>query len=101
MLKKNKGADSVISIKKTKEVFVEIKKNRVIHKNKIRRRQDRKNLFIEASTLWATKYEMLKKNNSVLGKKPIPLFVNQIEAIDINEKSDLKLAKMIIKNKYK
>ena len=101
LLKKNKGADSVISIKMSKEVFVEIKKNRVIHKNKIRRRQDRKNSFIEASTLWATKYEMLKKNNSVLGKKPVPLFVDQIEAIDINEKSDLKLAKMIIKNNYK
>ena len=69
-----------------------------LHKNKIRRRQDRKSIFIEASTLWATKYDSLKKNNSIIGKTPMPFFVDQIESVDINEKSDLKLAKLILKN---
>ena len=98
LLKKNKKADSIVSIKKSKEVLVKIIKNKVVHENKIRRRQDRKSIFIEASTLWATKYDSLKNNNSIIGKTPMPFFVDQIESVDINEKDDLKLAKLILKN---
>tara|TARA_A100001015_G_C14989601_1_gene713247 strand:- start:525 stop:1205 length:681 start_codon:yes stop_codon:yes gene_type:complete len=98
LLIKNKKVDSIVSIKKSKEVLVKIIKNKVVHKNKIRRRQDRKSIFIEASTLWATKYDSLKKNNSIIGKTPMPFFVDQIESVDINKKSDLKLAKLILKS---
>jgi CMP-N-acetylneuraminic acid synthetase len=101
LLKKNKKIDSIMSVKKTKEVFVNIKKNLVILSKKARRRQDRDFLFIETGTLWATKYDVLKKKKSILGKNCLPIFVDQIESIDINEKKDLELASIIIKNKYK
>ena len=98
LLKTHKNIDSVISVKKSREVRLKIKNNEVVHDTNIRRRQERIPNYFEASTVWATTYESLKKNNSVIGKKPYPLFVDLIESIDINEKEDLFLSKIIMKS---
>lgn len=93
-----KDIDSVVTVKKTKEVPLKIKKNLVFHSNKIRRRQDRKFNFFESSTVWATTYKSMKKNKSILGKKVRPLFVDTIETFDINEKKDLKISNLLMKS---
>ena len=98
LFKTHKNIDSVISVKKSREVRLKIKNNEVVHDTNIRRRQERIPNYFEASTVWATTYESLKKNNSVIGKKPYPLFVDLIESIDINEKEDLFLSKILMKS---
>ncbi len=98
LFKTHKNIDSVISVKKSREVRLKIKNNEVVHDTNIRRRQERIPNYFEASTVWATTYKSLKKNNSIIGKKPYPLFVDLIESIDINEKEDLFLSKILMKS---
>ena len=101
ILSNKKKVDSVISVKKSKEVILRLKKNFVLHSNKIRRRQDRNYTFFEASTLWAFKFKSLLLNKSIIGKYSRPLFVDQLETIDINEPEDMKIAQPLIKKFFK
>tara|TARA_B100001057_G_C22853551_1_gene951902 strand:- start:2690 stop:3367 length:678 start_codon:yes stop_codon:yes gene_type:complete len=99
---KNKNFDSVMGVVETDSLIGRIIDNKFeyIFKNQSRRRQDRLFLYKESSTIWATKYDALKKNNSVLGKKIYPLIVSKEEAIDINTNFDFISAEAhLINNK--
>ena len=91
--------DSVIGVKETKVCFGKIFNNKFEHfiKNQPRRRQDRKSIFIESSTLYGTLTQTLIKNNSVLGDNPFPIVVNELESIDINEPLDIIYAEAVLK----
>ena len=97
---KNYNIDSVVSVAECNYVFGKIDNNNFKHliKNQPRRRQERQKLYIESSTIWATKYHVLLRNKSVIGKTNYPIVVNKIEAIDINDEFDFINAEAQIKN---
>tara|TARA_B110000444_G_C18805204_1_gene579568 strand:+ start:675 stop:1385 length:711 start_codon:yes stop_codon:yes gene_type:complete len=93
-------ADSIIAIGETSKNFGKIKNNkfRFDSPNLNRRRQDRSNLYFESGTIYVTKYEILKKLKTVIGKSLYPIIVSEIETIDINNIYDFYLCESIMKN---
>tara|TARA_X000000950_G_scaffold227085_1_gene274085 strand:+ start:13642 stop:14319 length:678 start_codon:yes stop_codon:yes gene_type:complete len=96
---KNEEIDSVVALKESKECFGYIKNNIFEHfiKNQPRRRQDRKPIYVESSTIYGTLTNTLLKTKSVLGENPKPIIVDHYESIDINEQIDLIIAESIVK----
>lgn len=66
-----------------------------------RRRQERKPLFVENSAVYVTKTESLLDKHSVLGYKVNGYVIDVIEAVDINEFSDIALAESLLQQKEK
>ena len=97
---KNYNIDSVVSVAECNYVFGKIDNNNFKHliENQPRRRQERQKLYRESSTIWATKYHVLLRNKSVIGKTNYPIVVNKIEAIDINDEFDFINADAQVKN---
>lgn len=92
-------SDSILCITKTSACFGFInKQNKFEHyiKNQPRRRQDRNTIFLETGNVYVTKYEYLKKHQSVLCKNPMPYEVSFEESIDINELIDFKIAESLL-----
>ena len=63
-----------------------------LYKNAPRRRQDRKPLYIENSSIYITSVDALKQTRSVLGTRTAGFVISEVEAIDINEPNDIALA---------
>jgi len=92
-------SDSILCITKTSACFGFInKQNKFEHyiKNQPRRRQDRNTIFVETGNVYVTKYEYLKKHQSVLCNNPMPYEVTFEESIDINELIDFKIAESLL-----
>jgi|MDSW01.1.fsa_nt_gb CMP-N,N'-diacetyllegionaminic acid synthase len=97
--------DSVISVSSSKKSIGVIKNKRFIFSSKERlnksRRQDRKPIYFECGTLYATRYDVLINKNSVLGNHIYPLVVSREESLDINEPFDFLMIEKILKMKKK
>ena len=95
--------DSVIGVVQTKSSLGKILngKFQFLFPGQPRRRQDREPLYKESSTIYATKAEVLRKAQSVLGDFLVPLVVPENEAIDINTPFDFMVAELYMKLKNK
>ena len=91
---KTTDADSVIGVTETRACYGKIVAGRFeyLSQNQPRRRQERKPLYRESSTIYGTRFKVLKNNRSVLGVKLYPLIIDEKEAFDINNKDDFLLA---------
>ncbi len=61
-----------------------------------RRRQDRMPLYMESSTIYGSRINLLKEKKTILGENLYPLIIPKNEAFDINELWDFKLVEAII-----
>ncbi len=100
LLNKNEY-DSVMCICETDSCFGNIVDNKFQHiiKNQPRRRQDREKMYFETGNVYATKYETLINNQSVLGKKIYPYVVDKISALDINDEDDFIIVESILSSR--
>ena len=65
-----------------------------------RRQQDRTPLYVENSSIYATRSSALIETGSILGQnKIIPKIISVDEALDINTQDDIDYANYILKNK--
>lgn len=99
---KNKSIDSVVAVVEEKGVLGKIEKERFNHifPNQPRRRQDRRGIYKEASTIYATSVNILRNKKSVIGNNVYPIVVHGNESHDINDQIDFEIAEIILK-KYK
>jgi CMP-N,N'-diacetyllegionaminic acid synthase len=109
--KKNKKADTLraVEISKQNPYKMWIKSGRYIKPflKKIKNNQPSHNLqskslpkiLVQNASLEISKINVLKKYKTITGKKIIPFYTNQFEGFDINYPADIKLAKVIIKEK--
>ena len=83
-------ADSVIGVSESKSCYGKIIKGKFefLVPGQPRRRQERKPLYKESSTIYATSTKVLRKKKSVLGDILYPVVVSQLEAVDINTETD-------------
>lgn len=70
-----------------------------LYPNAPRRRQERKPLYVENSAIYATAKKSLLETNSVLGYHVNGFVIEEDEAVDINEFSDIALAESLILHK--
>ena len=76
--------------------FDDEKINIINAKDLIRKgRQERKPLLIETGGLYVIRKQIFMKNFNRFGETPLPLTVSKIEAIDIDEETDLLIAKKL------
>lgn len=61
-----------------------------------RRRQERKPLYLENSSLYITRVEALAATSFILGRKATGFVISEEEALDINEPVDLLLAEHLL-----
>jgi len=94
----NGNFDSVVTVTEFKSVLAKVIENRFSHvfPNQPRRRQDRKGLYQESSTIYGTAYKKLIEKNQVIGDAPAGLIVNQNEALDINDEFDFQIANFMM-----
>lgn len=67
-----------------------------LYKDAPRRRQERKPLYVENSAYYMTDVEALKKTRSVLGTHTNGFIIDEVEAVDINEPIDIRIAKCLL-----
>lgn len=94
------GADAVITVVNTSALVGRIIENdhfQYLIPNQPRRRQEREPMYRESSTVYATKTEVLRKTNSVLGERLNAVVTDPLEAIDINDPIDLVIAEAVMK----
>lgn len=91
-------ADSVIGVTETRSNYGKIVKGKFefLFPGQPRRRQDRAPLYMESSTLYGTRVDVLRKKKSVLGDKLAALIVPPEEAVDINTVLDFELAEKLM-----
>lgn len=95
---KSTEADSVIGVVETRSCYGRIFEGRFefLFPNQPRRRQERKPLYKESSTIYGTKVNVLRRKKSVLGDRLYPLIVPEREALDINTLLDFVIAEAVI-----
>jgi len=100
---KDRNVDSVIAVVETRSCYGKIvnKKFEFLFPNQPRRRQERKPLYKESSTIYGTRKDTLLKTSSVIGGSLCPLIVSQIEAFDINTELDFLIAERLMELKIK
>ena len=62
-----------------------------------RRRQDRKQLYMESSTIYGSRINLLKEKKAILGENLYPLIIPKNEALDINELWDFNHVEALIR----
>jgi CMP-N-acetylneuraminic acid synthetase len=97
------SVDSVVGVVEVKSVLGRIENNKFVHifPNQPRRRQDRKGLFQESSTIYGTSVDVLRMKKSVLGDFVYPLIIPKNESVDINEPIDFEIAEILMNKKNK
>ena len=93
---------SLLTVYETKECIGEIDSYfnfKPIIKNQPRRRQERKPLFVESSTVYIVKVDFLLKTNSLVCEEWLSYILEKKEAIDINTYDDLIYANFLINKK--
>ena len=91
--------ESLLTVYETKACIGEIDSSfnyKPIIKNQPRRRQDRRPLFVESSTVYVVKIDFLMKNNSLVCEDWLAYILKEKEAIDINTYADLIYANFLI-----
>ena len=91
--------ESLLTVYETKACIGEIDSSfnyKPIIKNQPRRRQDRRPLFVESSTVYVVKIDFLMKNNSLVCEDWLAYILKEKEAIDINTYDDLIYANFLI-----
>ena len=91
-----KGYDSALSVQEIKTFAWFNNKPLNYNIQDPPRTQDLEPVIIETSGFFMFSKELLKKEHRRIGHKPYLQIVNNIEAIDIDEKEDFELAKKII-----
>jgi CMP-N,N'-diacetyllegionaminic acid synthase len=101
LLKPN--VDSVVGVTEVTSVLGRIDGDVFSHifPNQPRRRQDRKPLYQESSTIYGTSIQVLRNKKLVIGDFPAPLIVPKEEALDINDEFDFQLVELVMKFKAK
>ncbi len=96
-----KEVDSVVGVVEETHVLGRIDTGFFVHviPNQPRRRQDRKGLYSESSTIYGTTINTLREKKSVLGEYVGALVIPRGEAIDINSQLDFDIAEFLIMNK--
>ncbi|MEM8642581.1 MAG: acylneuraminate cytidylyltransferase family protein [Cyanobacteria bacterium P01_G01_bin.54] len=92
--------DALLSLTKEKSdfwIYDESHDFRRLFPNAPRRRQDRKPMFTENSSLYMTRTQSLLETHSILGHHCNGFLIEASEAIDINEPLDLAIAESLIK----
>ena len=92
------NAESLLTIYETKECVGEIDNfgnYTPLQKNQPRRRQDRKPLYVESSTIYVVKTDYLLKNKTIVTKKWLSFIIDKREAVDINSYEDLAYAEFL------
>ncbi|MDC3169169.1 acylneuraminate cytidylyltransferase family protein [Prochlorococcus sp. AH-716-E17] len=93
---------SLLTVYETKECIGEIDSYynfKPIIKNQPRRRQERKPLFVESSTVYIVKVDFLLETNSLVCEEWLSYILEKKEAIDINTYDDLIYANFLINTK--
>ena len=57
-------------------------------------------IYVQNASLEISKIDVIKKYNSITGKKIIPFLTNKKEGFDINYKEDVFFMKKIINRKF-
>ena len=100
LIKKNKNINSLLTIKKIINTPTKLFKDRINYITKrVSRRQDRKSFYEESSTLYCVKCSYFLKYKKIVENNPFSFLVPKIEAIDINDKEDFKIAEAVLKSK--
>lgn len=112
LIKRNKEADSVRAVEKTKihpGKIWKIKNNKMLpilkkcNKRKIPwhscQYADLPTYYAQNASLETIKKKSFKRYKLISGKKIIPLITNSVEGFDINTKIDYEIAKIIIQKK--
>jgi|APSaa5957512576_1039674.scaffolds.fasta_scaffold19726_2 CMP-N,N'-diacetyllegionaminic acid synthase len=94
----SKDVDSVLAVRETKENIGNIENNIFlpINPKAPRRRQLRKPMYIESSTIYGARTSFLLKNKSLVSDKWTPILVTDDESIDINIEHDFRIAESFI-----
>ena len=99
---KNLKGDSLISVTKSKKFLWKFKKNKFQSINydfkKRKREQDFEEQYEENGSIYITKSKLLRKEKNRLCGKIIPFVMDPFSSVQIDEKEDLKLAKLIMSN---
>ena len=98
----NEERKSLLTVYETKTCIGEIDRflnYKPIIKNQPRRRQERKPLFVESSTVYVVKVDFLLKTNSLVCEEWLAYILDKKEAIDINTYDDLIYANFLINRK--
>ena len=97
----NPVIDSVIAVVETHDCYGKIIDGRFEYliPDQPHRRQEREPLYLEASTIYATRTDRLKQKNSIRGDKMYPLMVDKLEAIDMDTPLDFYFAEALMKFK--
>jgi len=93
--------DSVVGVTEVTSVLGRIDGDVFSHifPNQPRRRQDRKALYQESSTIYGTSMQVLRDKKLVIGDFPAPMIVPKKEALDINDEFDFQLVESVMKFK--
>lgn len=94
----NNGYDSSISVKKIQEFLWEDNKPMNYFVDNIPRTQDLKPIYIETCGLYVYTSKVINEKLCRIGDKPFLICISDIEAIDINTKSDFEIANAIYNN---
>ncbi len=94
----NKDVDSVLAVRETRENIGNIIGNIFVPINPEapRRRQLRKPMYVESSTIYAVRTDYLLKYKTLVSSKWTPILVTEGESIDINIEHDFKIAESYI-----
>ena len=97
---KNFKGDSLISVTESKKFLWKYKKNKFQSINydfkKRQREQDFEKQFEENGSIYIIKSKLLRKEKNRLCGKIIPFIMNPFSSLQIDEKDDLKLARLIM-----
>jgi CMP-N,N'-diacetyllegionaminic acid synthase len=93
------GADSIITIVRTSELVGGLEDGvfRHLKPGQPRRRQLRSPLYHETSTVYVTRTAHLRATRSVLGDVLHAVVVPQLEAVDIDDQDDYRLAEALLR----
>ena len=90
-------ADAVITVVETRELLGRLDGSRFayLEPGQPRRRQDRRPLYRESSTVYVTRTSVLLRDRSVLGERLHAIVVPAEQAVDINTPLDLVIAEAV------
>jgi CMP-N,N'-diacetyllegionaminic acid synthase len=94
------NADAVITVAETRELLGRLDGNRFeyLEPGQPRRRQDRKPLFRESSTVYVTRTSSLREHRSVLAERLYAVVVPEDQGVDINTPLDFIVAEAVIRS---
>ena len=94
-----RGAGAVVTVTETRESLgrIEGDRFRLLFPGQPRRRQERRPLYRESSTVWVTRAATLRRTRSVLAEPMLPVIVSAEEAMDVNTLLDFAIAEALLR----